>query len=214
MSSPFHSIEALEYRDVSFGGNTMHAAVLEAEVVEAAEAAGVAEEEVERRVRLAREEAIAEAEERLRAERERAREEAEERFARRLREFERARSSYFKAVELEVVQLALAVARKIIGREAEVDPTLLAGLVRIALDRMQSGSAVRICVAPVDAARWRELGKNEAGEMRWDVAVDEELEPGDCIVETALGKANFGFEAQVRDLEESFTSLLVQRAAV
>lgn len=213
LSSTFSSIETLAYRDVSFGGNATAAALLEPEVVDIAKPTGVPEEEVERRVRLAREEALAELEERLRVERERAREEAGEQFARRLREFQAERAAYFRAVEGEVVQLALAVARKIIGREAEVDPALLAGLVRIALDRMQSGAAVRIRVAPAEAERWMELGKNDTGEMRWIVIADEELQTSDCIVETESGKANFGFDAQLRDLEESFASLLVRRPA-
>ena len=39
------------------------------------------------------------------------------------------------------MQLALAIARKILQREAELDPTLLTALVRIALE----ADAVRIC---------------------------------------------------------------------
>ena len=40
---------------------------------------------------------------------------------------------------------------------------------------------------------------------------DDALSPGDCIVETELGTANFGFEAQLRDVEESFAQLLAHR---
>ena len=68
-----------------------------------------------------------------------------------LKEFEDERAEYFRRVEGEVVQLALAIARKILQREAELDPTLLTALVRIALERMQCGSVVRIRVAAEDA---------------------------------------------------------------
>lgn len=213
MSSGLISIEALEYRDVGHGSKGLPVAVPEPKLVEPAQNFGIPEEEVSRRVHSAREEAKAEAEERIRVERDRARDEAEERLAQRLREFELERSNYLRSVEREVVQLSLAIARKIVQREAETDPTLLGGLVRIALDRMQCGPAVRVRVAPAEAERWRKLGKNEAGGAQWDVVADEQLQPTDCIVETELGTANFSFEAQLRDVEESFAQLLAHRPA-
>lgn len=213
LSSASISIEPLEYRDVSCCGKLLPVAVPEQEVVSPVQHSGISEDEVARRVQSAREEAMAAAEERIWVERERAREEAEERLARRLREFEVERSNYVRSVEREVVQLALAIARKIIRREAEVDPTLLAGLVRIALDGMQCGPAVRVRVAPAEAERWKRLGKNEAGAAWWEVVEDEQLQPSDCIVETELGTANFSFEAQLHDVEESFAQLLAHRPA-
>ncbi|HEV2575622.1 MAG TPA: FliH/SctL family protein [Acidobacteriaceae bacterium] len=213
MSSGLISIQALEYREVGRYGNALAAAVPAPELIESEQNPGVSEEEVTRRVQSAREEAKAEAEERIRVERDRAREEAEERLAQRLREFELERSNYLRSVEREVVQLSLAIARKIIQREAEVDPTLLSGLVRIALDRMQCGTAVRVRVAPAEAERWRKLGRNDGSRAQWDVVADEQLQATDCIVETELGTANFSFEAQLRDVEESFAQLLAHRPA-
>jgi len=107
--------------------------------------------------------------------------------------------------------LALAIARKILQRETELDPTLLSALVRIALDRMQCGTIVRIRVTTEDVELWRGLGDNHGSPSRWEVDPDETLSPGDCIVETELGKANFGFDAQLRDVEESFSQLLAHR---
>src|SRR5882672_12144263 len=40
--------------------------------------------------------------------------------------FEKERVTYFQKVETEVVQLALSIARKVLYREAQVDPLLLA----------------------------------------------------------------------------------------
>ncbi len=50
-----------------------------------------------------------------------------------LAEFTLDRATYFQKVEGEVIQLALAIARKILHREAQLDPLLLAGIVRVAL---------------------------------------------------------------------------------
>jgi flagellar assembly protein FliH len=173
---------------------------------------GVPDEEVERRIQIALDSAAAEADQRMRIECERVSKEAKEKVTEVLKKFEDERAEYFRRVEGEVVQLALAIARKILQREAEMDPTLLLALVRIALERMQYGSAVRIRIAAEDEDLWRGWGDANGGSSRWEIAPDETLNPGDCIVETELGTANFGFEAQLRDVEESFAQLLTHRS--
>src|ERR1700761_7679143 len=172
---------------------------------------GVPEDEVERRVQKARDTATAEAGERMRIECERVSKGAQERVTRALKEFEDERVAYFRRAEGEIVQLALAIARKILHREAELDPTLLMALVRIALERMNCGSAVRIRVAAESADLWRGDGDANGSASLWDIVPDDRLGPGDCIVETELGTASFGFEAQLRDVEESFAQLLGHR---
>jgi len=208
-SSAASAFSALEYREAGFGRGAFELPI--SGVVPAVEAAAtvteVTEEEVERRVHFAREAAIAETEERLRAECECMRQQAQQQVTETLRNFEEERTGYFNRVESEVVHLALAIARKILERETELDPTLLAALVRIALDRMQCGPAVRIRVVTAEVERWRQLGER-GGAARWEVVADDELQPGDCVVETGLGNANFGFEAQLRDVEETFAQLL------
>src|ERR1700745_455046 len=61
-------------------------------------------------------------------------------------QFSRDRSNYFEKVEPEVVQLALSIARKILHREAQVDPMLLAGVVHVALAKLESGTKVVVRV--------------------------------------------------------------------
>jgi len=126
-----------------------------------------------------------------------------------LKRLEEERRRYFAGVEQEVVRLALGIARKILQREAELDPTLLAALVRIALERMETGSGVRVRVSPREVERWRSMA-----EATWDVVEDAMLAPGDCVVETAMGKANFGFEAQLADVEETLQRLMSQRIGI
>jgi flagellar assembly protein FliH len=172
---------------------------------------GVPEDEVERRIQIARDAVVAEADQRVHIECQRATQGAQEKVADTVRKFSDERAEYFRRVEAEVVQLALSIARKILQREAELDPTLLTALVRIALDRMQCGPLVRIRVATEDAELWRRCGDGDRGSSRWEISADDALDPGDCIVETELGTANFGFEAQLRDVEESLTQLLAHR---
>lgn len=174
---------------------------------------GVPEEEVERRIQIARDSVAAEADHRTRVECERVSKLARETVAEALKKFDNERAEYFRRIESEVAQLALAIARKILQREAELDPTWLIALVRVALDRMQCGSNVRIRVASEDADLWNECGDANTGVTRWEIVADETLNSGDCVVETELGAADFGFEAQLRDVEASFAQLLAHRPA-
>jgi flagellar assembly protein FliH len=212
LSSMCISVLPLEYQEA--GGDTLALPLMTSPTVDEPSPPlliGIPEDEVERRVQIARDAAVAEADQRMRSECERIGQKASEKVTGVLREFLEERAEYFRRVEGEVVQLALAIARKILQREAGLDPTLLTALVRIALDEMQCGSMVRIRVAIDDAEVWLRCGNANAGSSRWEIVPDETLSPGDCLVETELGTANFGFEAQLRDVEESFAQLLAHR---
>ncbi len=69
--------------------------------------------------------------------------------------FARERSDYYRRVESEVVQLALAIARKILHREAQLDPHLLAGLVRVTLEKLDAATKVELHVPPHETTDWR-----------------------------------------------------------
>lgn len=127
--------------------------------------------------------------------------------------FAAERIAYFRRVEPELVQLSLAIARKILEREAELDPTLLSGLVRIALDRMGAGSAVRLRVPPAQLSGWQGSDGWKRSRYQLELAEDDTLQPGDCLVETDLGSANFGFAAQLKEIEAGLLGILAQRPA-
>ncbi len=199
------SLASLEYRDITFLQSIAPPDTLPPLLP------GVPEHEVEQRVAAARAAAMAEAEQRMRAHSAELQQRAQQQVATALDAFHRERTAYFDHVEEGIVQLALSIARKILQRESELDPTLLAGLVRIALDRMQSGTAVQVRVAPTEADLWRSLSKEGNGAERWQVQEDAHLQPGDCLVQTEMGEAHFGLEAQICDVEQSFRGLLAHK---
>ena len=63
-----------------------------------------------------------------------------------IEEFARQRESYFEGVEMEIVNLSLSIAHKILHREAQMDPLLLRGAVRLALERLEANTQVRLRV--------------------------------------------------------------------
>src|SRR5258708_10823917 len=59
-----------------------------------------------------------------------------------LEQFARERREYYLAVERAVVQLALGIAHKILRRESNLDPLLLAALVRVSLGQVATATPV------------------------------------------------------------------------
>lgn len=166
--------------------------------------------------RLAAERAagFADAESKMRSEFERKIEFESKKVVQALVDFEREQKDYFVRVESEVVQLALAIAGKILHREAQVDPMLLTAIVHIALGQLKEGSSATIRVRPEQATRWREQVASRDMKLSVKVAEDAELERGDCILETDLGAVNFSLEAQLKEVERGFFDVLAVKPKV
>ena len=105
-------------------------------------------------------------------------------------QFAQQRRSYFRRVETDVVTLALAIARKLLHREAQIDPLLLSGVVRVALEQIQAGSQVVLRTSPSQQETWQAF-LSQLPETNREVAVvaDEALAPGKLLLETSAGKA-------------------------
>jgi flagellar assembly protein FliH len=123
------------------------------------------------------------------------------------------RESYFRSVEAEVVQLALAIARKVVHREVECDPLLLAGVVRVALDKVGEQSKVTMHVHPSRVSAWHEHFFRHAGSQATEVVGDAALALDQCRVETVHGSTEIGIERQLKEIEQGFADLLARRPA-
>jgi flagellar assembly protein FliH len=175
---------------------------------------GRSAQEIDELVRLARAEAVADTEKRLAKDYE-ARSAGEAAKIRQALElFLVERKDYFSRVESEVVHLALAISAKILYREAQVDPLLVAALVRVAVDKLHDGSTVSVRVSPAQAEKWTEYMANPLNGSSIAIIEDSNLGPEDCILETDLGSANFSIDAQLKEVEQGFFDLLAQRPAV
>ena len=208
-------IAALEYRDmaghlISEGGIKSGARTSNS-VVKRRTEAEITEAELTERINRERADATRQAEQRLRQEYESQLQAARAPVANALAAFEVQRAEYFARVEAEVVRLALAIAAKILHREAQVDPMLVATLVKMTIDKMREGSSVTVRVAPGRAARWRQYLAAQANGARVEITEDAALSEHDCVLETELGIANFGLDTQLKEVEQGFFDLLALR---
>lgn len=119
--------------------------------------------------------------------------------------FAREGERYLHAVEHEVVRLALAVAARILRREAQMDPLLLTGAVRVALGQISASTEVRLCVPRAELALWTEaIALLTSLPVKPEVVTGDGLRTGDCILETKLGTVDLGLRAQLCEIERGF----------
>ena len=111
-------------------------------------------------------------------------------------------------MEEDLVRLAVAVARRVLHRELTVDPDALLGIVKSALQKIESRELHRIRVAPADA---RLLEKSLAAlnlPARVEVVSDSAMTRGSVIFETGRGSLDASVETQLQEIESGFTDLV------
>jgi flagellar assembly protein FliH len=119
--------------------------------------------------------------------------------------FARERDRFLERVEREVVHLALAVAARILRREAQMDPLLLTGAVRVALGQLAATTQVRLCVPKAELDLWTQsIALLPNLPLRPAVVADDGLRLGDCRIETELGSVDLGIRAQLNEIERGF----------
>jgi len=134
-----------------------------------------------------------------------ARRQEERRMAGAVESFAEAREGYLRAVEVEVVKLALAVAARILRREAQMDPLLLTGAVRVALGQLSQTSEVKLRVPACDLDLWQEAIRHLPNlPVKPAVLVGEGLRLGDCVIESSLGTVDLGVRSQLGEIERGF----------
>jgi len=169
-------------------------------------------EEVNLRIAAARAEGIREG--LLQAEKSLEQELARERanVAEAVRLFSQKTGEYYSRAEIELVHLSLAIAAKILHREAQVDRMLVAALVKVALQKLQHGTTATVRVPPAEVADWHRYFEGDpSGEIRVEVEADPLVEAHNCILEIELGTTKLGLNAQLKEIEQGFFDLLAQR---
>lgn len=129
-------------------------------------------------------------------------------------EFARQRETYFKAAEQEVVRLALGAAARILRREAQTDPLLLMGAVRVALGQLAASTEVKVRVPAADLDLWTEaVALLPHRGPKPLVVAGEGMRVGECRLETSLGTADLSLRAQLGEIEQALVEAGADAAA-
>jgi flagellar assembly protein FliH len=125
--------------------------------------------------------------------------------------FEGAQTRYFAEAEAAVVRLALSIATRVLHREAQLDPLLLRGAVRVALEHAQQSVT---CVLEVDAERakaWERWLSADSTLARLQIRAKEDAAPGHCRLEIGASSADLSVNTQLAEIERGFFDLLQSR---
>jgi flagellar assembly protein FliH len=117
-----------------------------------------------------------------------------------IEELTQVRAQMIQQTERQMVQLALAVARRVIHREVSIDPDLLIAMARVALERLGETAQVKIRLHPEDyQAAGAERVAQQAG-SNVTVVADAHLSRGGCRIESDMGMLDAGVDAQLHEI--------------
>lgn len=117
----------------------------------------------------------------------------------------REHERYLRAIEPEVVKLALAVAARILRREAQMDPLLLTGAVRVALGQLAGSTQVRLKVPAAELDLWTEaIALLPNLSVKPTLLAGDGMRLGDCVIETEMGSVDLGIRSQLGEIERGF----------
>jgi flagellar assembly protein FliH len=162
------------------------------------------------RVNAARAEALAEARRGFEMELETRLVDERQRLDRLRVEFARDRQRFFAAAESQVVKLALAIARKILQRDAMAEGLPLRSTVKAALAKVQDGSTTILRVPAIELAEWSVMFERGTAE-KVEVVGDERMARGDCVLETKVGVVELGLDVQMDEVDRGFGELMQEQ---
>jgi flagellar assembly protein FliH len=115
-------------------------------------------------------------------------------------ELRQTRSEMIRQTERQLVELALAVARRVLHREVSLEPDLLVAMIRVALDRLGEAGQVTIRLHP---AEFEAVSVARTGALAGDhvsVVADARVGRGGCRVESDYGSVDAGVDAQIQEI--------------
>ena len=116
-----------------------------------------------------------------------------------IQEISNLRTGFLKRSEGDLVRLALGMAKRVLQREASIDPGLLLEIAKGAVGKVAAARLVTIEMHPDDLAA-ATAGVPPAIDGPIDLVANPRLTPGTCIVQSAAGAVDVSIDAQVQEL--------------
>lgn len=117
------------------------------------------------------------------------------------------RGEIFRQAELEIVELALAIARKIISVHAELMPDIVIDSARKAVKLLLDRTSLVVKVAPEQETFIREnldrLYEMDDRIQKIDIETDRRVGPGGCMLDTESGNVDARIETELQNIEDA-----------
>jgi flagellar assembly protein FliH len=122
------------------------------------------------------------------------------RLAQTLEELSGLRDNMVRQTERELVQLSVAIARRILQREVSADPELTGALAHIALERLGGATPATVRLHPDDHAVVTAGQLVPLAGRQVEIIADPSVARGGCLVESEFGFINASVDAQVDEI--------------
>jgi flagellar assembly protein FliH len=121
-----------------------------------------------------------------------------------LHDLEATRTTMLEASERQLVELAFVIARRVVAREIATDPATMLELAREGITALTERDAVTVRVgAPLDEQALSTFFERTRSKAKhFQVERDESLSPGQCVVETDLGRVDESVDVRLSNLFE------------
>lgn len=113
------------------------------------------------------------------------------------------RTDIIRQTEHQMLQLALAIAKRILRREVALDPDLTVAMARVALDRLGDTPTAKIRLHPEDYALTVERSDRPLASKHVSVVADDSVSRGSCLIESDFGFVEAGVEAQFEEIAKA-----------
>jgi flagellar assembly protein FliH len=117
-----------------------------------------------------------------------------------LEELTVVRDRMIHQTERQMVDLALAIARRIIDREVAIDRDLLIAMARVALDRLGETANITVRLNPDDFAVTGAAQAARLAGSNIEIVADARISRGGCRVDSDLGVLDAGIDAQLQEV--------------
>lgn len=123
-----------------------------------------------------------------------------ERLTETLAAFAELRTRMRRESEQEVVELSIAIAKRVLHRELTLDPETVRGLVKVALERVGSRELKRVRVHPSHASLLQALVEKACPDRSVELVTDPAMGPGDVVFETERGDLDASVDSQLEEI--------------
>ena len=125
---------------------------------------------------------------------------------------EQERAQIIAGADRQIIELALAVASKVLAREVEENPLIILPIVKEALEKVHDQAQLVVRVNPVHYPLLLEakndLQRMVGGQQTITILSDQSLGEADCLVETGNGAVDARMETQLGALRQRLEELV------
>lgn len=118
------------------------------------------------------------------------------------------RSRIRRESEGELVELAIAIAKRVLHRELTLDPETVKGLVKVAFDRIGSRELNRVRVHPTHSSLVKSFVEQACPNRPVEVVADTAMGPGDVVFETERGDLDASVDSQLEEIRRGLADRL------